>query len=95
MPDDLFGILNLAKPANVTSRAVVDVVQRLVRPAKAGHAGTLDPLARGVVVVRGVGRTQRQDKRQETQRRQLLQRVQNLLQLSESRTRTSSAGFAA
>ena len=51
MPDDLFGILNLAKPANVTSRAVVDVVQRLVRPAKAGHAGTLDPLARGVVVV--------------------------------------------
>ena len=35
----------------MTSRRVVDVVQRLVRPAKAGHAGTLDPLATGVLVV--------------------------------------------
>ena len=30
---------------------MVDHVQRLVRPAKAGHAGTLDPLASGVLVV--------------------------------------------
>jgi tRNA pseudouridine55 synthase len=45
------GILNLNKPSGHTSRQVVDVVQRLVRPAKAGHAGTLDPLARGVLVV--------------------------------------------
>lgn len=35
----------------MTSRAVVDRVQRLVRPAKAGHAGTLDPLATGVLVI--------------------------------------------
>ncbi len=35
----------------MTSRRVVDVVQRLVRPAKVGHAGTLDPLATGVLVV--------------------------------------------
>jgi len=35
----------------MTSRRVVDRVLRLVRPAKAGHAGTLDPLASGVVVV--------------------------------------------
>jgi tRNA pseudouridine55 synthase len=35
----------------MTSRRVVDVVQRLARPAKAGHAGTLDPLACGVLVV--------------------------------------------
>ena len=48
------GFLNLAKPPGVTSRAVVDTVQRLVRPHKAGHAGTLDPLASGVLVV-GVG----------------------------------------
>jgi tRNA pseudouridine55 synthase len=46
-----FGLLNVRKPAGVTSRQVVDVVQRLVEPAKAGHAGTLDPLATGVLVV--------------------------------------------
>ncbi len=45
------GLLNIDKPAGVTSRDVVDVIQRLVRPAKAGHAGTLDPLATGVLVV--------------------------------------------
>ena len=48
------GLLNVSKPGGMTSRAVVDRVQRLVRPAKAGHAGTLDPLASGVLVV-GVG----------------------------------------
>lgn len=46
-----FGLLNLNKPAGVTSRQVVNRVQRLVRPAKVGHAGTLDPLATGVLVV--------------------------------------------
>src|SRR5262245_52183681 len=50
----LSGLLNLQKPPGVTSRRVVDQVDRLVRPAKAGHAGTLDPLASGVLVV-GVG----------------------------------------
>ncbi len=47
----LCGLLNLNKPAGVTSRRVVDMVQRLARPAKAGHAGALDPLATGVLVV--------------------------------------------
>ena len=46
-----FGLLNIAKPAGLTSRKVVDRVAKLVRPAKAGHAGTLDPLATGVLVV--------------------------------------------
>ncbi|MFZ5832304.1 MAG: tRNA pseudouridine(55) synthase TruB [Planctomycetota bacterium] len=45
------GLLNVSKPPDVTSRKVVDLVARLVRPAKAGHAGTLDPLATGVLVV--------------------------------------------
>ena len=45
------GLLNLNKPAGATSRRVVDRVQRLARPAKVGHAGTLDPLATGVLVV--------------------------------------------
>ena len=47
----MFGILNINKPAGCTSRDVVNRVQRLVRPAKVGHAGTLDPLATGVLIV--------------------------------------------
>ncbi len=54
----LFGLLNLNKPSGVTSRRVVDGVQRLVRPAKVGHAGTLDPLASGVLVI-GIGQATR------------------------------------
>lgn len=45
------GILNLAKPGGITSRDAVDVVQKFARPSKVGHAGTLDPLATGVLVV--------------------------------------------
>ncbi len=47
----MLGLLNVHKPTGVTSRHVVDQVQRQVRPLKAGHAGTLDPLASGVLVV--------------------------------------------
>jgi tRNA pseudouridine55 synthase len=46
-----FGILNVNKLAGITSRDAVDRVERLVRPARAGHAGTLDPLATGVLVI--------------------------------------------
>lgn len=35
----------------MTSREAVDCVKRLARGAKVGHAGTLDPLATGVLVV--------------------------------------------
>jgi len=45
------GLLNIDKTSGETSRWVVDRVKRLVRPAKVGHAGTLDPLAAGVLVV--------------------------------------------
>lgn len=47
----MFGLLNIHKSAGMTSRDVVNRVQRLVRPVKVGHAGTLDPLATGVLVV--------------------------------------------
>jgi tRNA pseudouridine55 synthase len=47
----MFGLLNIDKPAGITSRDVVNRVQRLVRPLKVGHAGTLDPLATGVLVI--------------------------------------------
>ncbi len=50
----MFGLLNLYKPAGKTSRDVVSLVERLVRPSKVGHAGTLDPLATGVLVL-GLG----------------------------------------
>src|SRR5262249_28026529 len=39
------------KPRGLTSRAVVDRIARLVGRVKVGHAGTLDPLASGVLVV--------------------------------------------
>ncbi|MGE0606256.1 MAG: tRNA pseudouridine(55) synthase TruB [Pirellulales bacterium] len=45
------GLLIVHKPPGMTSRRVVDVVARLVKPAKVGHAGTLDPLATGVLVI--------------------------------------------
>ncbi len=47
----LTGLLNVYKPAGWSSRDVVNRIERLVKPAKAGHAGTLDPLAEGVLVV--------------------------------------------
>jgi tRNA pseudouridine55 synthase len=45
------GVLNLNKPSGVTSRDVVNQVARLFCKVKVGHAGTLDPLASGVLVV--------------------------------------------
>jgi tRNA pseudouridine55 synthase len=54
----LFGLLNIYKPRGLTSRQAVDRVERFVRPFKAGHAGTLDPLATGVLVI-CVGRATR------------------------------------
>ncbi|MEZ6064899.1 MAG: tRNA pseudouridine(55) synthase TruB [Planctomycetaceae bacterium] len=47
----MFGLLNIDKPAGFSSRDVVNKVQRLARPAKVGHAGTLDPIATGVLIV--------------------------------------------
>ncbi|MFO1003991.1 MAG: tRNA pseudouridine(55) synthase TruB [Planctomycetaceae bacterium] len=49
--EKLFGVLNLLKPGGITSRDLVNRVQRLVKPAKVGHAGTLDPMATGVLLV--------------------------------------------
>lgn len=47
----LSGLLNIYKPAGWSSRDVVNRVERLVKTPKAGHAGTLDPLAEGVLVI--------------------------------------------
>ena len=45
------GFLNINKPPGMTSREAVDQVQWLVGRIKIGHAGTLDPIATGVLLV--------------------------------------------
>ena len=52
------GLIVLDKPAGWTSHQVVGRVRRLVGTRKVGHAGTLDPMATGVLVV-GVNRATR------------------------------------
>ena len=48
------GFLNIAKPPACTSHDVVNAIRRLLGQRRVGHAGTLDPLACGVLVI-GVG----------------------------------------
>lgn len=45
------GVLVIDKPAGPTSHDVVELLRRRFRPAKLGHAGTLDPFATGVLVL--------------------------------------------
>lgn len=68
---DSGGVLNIDKPAEMTSHDVVNVVRRLTGIRRTGHTGTLDPLATGVLVL-CIGRATRlseyllgQDKRYE------------------------------
>jgi tRNA pseudouridine55 synthase len=49
LPPD--GVLSLNKPRGLTSRQAVSRVAAIARARKAGHAGTLDPMATGVLVV--------------------------------------------
>ena len=69
----LTGILIVDKPVGMTSMDVIRVVRRKAGGAKCGHAGTLDPLASGVLVVglgrpatRGLGRFMASEKRYRT-----------------------------
>ena len=47
----MFGFLNVDKAKYKTSRQVVNAIQKVCKPLKVGHAGTLDPLATGVLVI--------------------------------------------
>jgi len=47
----LSGILNVDKPPDMTSHDVVDALRRVVGQRKVGHAGTLDPMATGVLLI--------------------------------------------
>lgn len=52
------GFLIVDKPSGITSHDVVARVRRAIGVRKVGHAGTLDPMATGIVVV-AVGRVTR------------------------------------
>jgi tRNA pseudouridine55 synthase len=52
------GLVVVDKPTGMTSHDVVARVRRLAGTRKVGHAGTLDPMATGVLVL-GVGRATR------------------------------------
>ncbi len=54
----MVGFIVVDKPAGMTSQQVVSRVKRLLGCRKAGHTGTLDPLATGVLPV-AVGRATR------------------------------------
>jgi tRNA pseudouridine55 synthase len=47
----LSGILVVDKPPGVTSHDVVDAVRRVTGQRRVGHAGTLDPMATGVLLL--------------------------------------------
>lgn len=49
--NEVHGILLLDKPAGITSNAALQAVKRLYNARKAGHTGSLDPLATGILPI--------------------------------------------
>ena len=45
------GVLLLDKPSGISSNGALGRVKRLYNPKKAGHTGTLDPLASGLLPI--------------------------------------------
>ncbi len=45
----MLGVVNLDKPVGPTSHDMVGLLRRLTGTRRIGHAGTLDPLASGVL----------------------------------------------
>ena len=48
---DIHGILLVDKPAGLTSNAVLQTAKRLYQAKKAGHTGSLDPMATGMLPI--------------------------------------------
>lgn len=48
---DVNGVLLLDKPAGITSNKALQEIKHLFRAAKAGHTGSLDPLATGMLPI--------------------------------------------
>ena len=47
--DPIDGVMLLDKPLGMSSNAALQTVRRLVNAQKAGHTGTLDPMATGLL----------------------------------------------
>src|SRR5688500_7747433 len=47
----MLGVVNLDKPVGPTSHDMVGLLRRLTGSRRIGHAGTLDPLASGVLPI--------------------------------------------
>ncbi|CAI2180996.1 991_t:CDS:2 [Funneliformis geosporum] len=45
------GILLIDKPSGITSHKVVEIIRKKLGIKKVGHAGTLDPLATGLLII--------------------------------------------
>jgi tRNA pseudouridine55 synthase len=52
------GIIVVDKPAGITSHDAVAALRRIFRTKRVGHAGTLDPMATGVLII-GINRATR------------------------------------
>jgi tRNA pseudouridine55 synthase len=50
MMQTIHGIILIDKPANISSAQMVSRVKRILKAKKAGHAGTLDPFATGLMI---------------------------------------------
>ena len=48
---ELEGVLLIDKPIGMTSHDVVDRVRRKLKMKRIGHAGTLDPMATGLLII--------------------------------------------
>jgi tRNA pseudouridine55 synthase len=54
LPRGIHGILNVDKPAGLSSHSVVAAIRKASNLSRVGHSGTLDPMATGVLLI-GVG----------------------------------------
>lgn len=45
------GILIIDKPTGITSHKVIEIIRKKLKIKKVGHAGTLDPLATGLLII--------------------------------------------
>lgn len=53
----MFGFLNVNKPVGITSHDVISRLRRILKIKQIGHAGTLDPMASGVLPIAISGAT--------------------------------------
>ena len=51
MPQGIHGVVLLDKPEGISSQTAVTIVKRAFDADKAGHTGTLDPMATGLLPV--------------------------------------------